>query len=883
MMWRKRTDDDFAREVEAHIELEADRLRSEGLSEADALAQARKTFGNPTRSKEQFYERNRWIWLEHIWQDIRHGSRSLARNPGLFAVATGSLALAIAAATAVFSVGDVLLVRALPVKNADQLRILAWVNKGDDAPVKNLSGYFGADDAGTGGRISGSFSWRAAQAFASDVREFADTGTFTPVQFTVTRNGASEYVKGSFVSGTFFRMLGANAAFGRPIQPEDDVAGKPKVAAISYRYWTSRFNGDPHAIGSVIYVNKAPVTITGVMPPSFNGIEPGRSQDLYVPMAAMTELEPDVSYSTTVPTTWWVQMMVRLHPGVEEQAASQSVQNVWRSVIAEYTDPKTTPKVTLSQGLRGLTVSSHHMATYIYVLSGLALSILLIACTNLANLLFARAMARARDTAVRLSLGASRARIMQQLGMEAMLIAVPGTVLGVLLAGPFVGVLTRWVGADEGSVPSMWSDPRALAFAALVCLGTALAASIIPGLRVSKVTKVSGHMRLTRTLIPVQVALSLLLLVATGLFGRTLLQLMSFDLGFRTDRILTFETDGSRIGYEGAQLANLYTTIQERIAVIPGVESVGMSHHALLQGYMTGDEATVVGRPLPPGVKRNTHILRVSETFLPTMDIRLMAGRPLPRDTRAPVAIVNEAFAKRHFGSDNPIGHRLTFDAPARKDKQIEIVGVVQNAVYSSIREGVPPTVYLPFNQHVNGLEQMNIVVRSALPTGQLSEAIRKAVASADGTLPVMNLRTYRDAVSKAMEVERMFAMLVSGFGFMAVALSAIGLYALMSWTVSKRTSEIGIRMALGARAHSVQLLVVRQSVLLTIIGIAAGVPLAYALSSYVTTMLYGVQPTDPFSFAGGIVGMAVVLAAAAWIPARRASRVNPLNALRIE
>jgi predicted permease len=298
---------------------------------------------------------------------------------------------------------------------------------------------------------------------------------------------------------------------------------------------------------------------------------------------------------------------------------------------------------------------------------------------------------------------------------------------------------------------------------------------------------------------------------------------------------------------------------------------------------MTGDEATVIGRPLPANVKRDTHLLRVSDTFLSTMDIRLIAGRPLPRATRAPVAIVNEAFAKRHFGSENPIGHRLTFDAPSRKDKQIEIVGVVQNAVYTRIREGAPPTVYLPFDQHANGLEQMNIVVRSALPPGSLSDAIRKAVASADATLPVMNIRTYRDAVSKAMEVERMFAMLVSGFGLLAVALSAIGLYALMSWTVSKRTSEIGIRMALGARAHSVQLLVVRQSALLTLVGIAAGVPLAYALSGYVTTMLYGVKPTDPVSFAGGIAGMAVVLAAAAWIPARRASRVNPLSALRTE
>jgi hypothetical protein len=327
-------------------------------------------------------------------------------------------------------------------------------------------------------------------------------------------------------------MLGANAAFGRAIQPEDDAAGKPKVAAISYRYWDESLPQDPNAIGATIYVNKAPVTIIGVMPPSFNGIEPGRSQDLYLPMAAITELEPDPSYSTTVPTTWWVQMMVRLHPGVEDQARNAIAPEHLAKCDRRIRGPKDhaagqiEPRPSRTHRVQPIHGNVHLRAFR------LAISILLIACTNLANLLFARALARARDTAVRLSLGASRARILQQLGAEAMLIAVPGTVLGVVLAAPFVGVLTRWVGADEGSVPAIWSDPRALVFAALICLGPAFAAGIIPGLRAANNTKIGGHMRLTRKLIPVQVALSLLLLVATGLFGRTLLHLMSFDLGF---------------------------------------------------------------------------------------------------------------------------------------------------------------------------------------------------------------------------------------------------------------------------------------------------------------------------------------------------------------
>ncbi|HYP05409.1 MAG TPA: ABC transporter permease [Bryobacteraceae bacterium] len=893
---RKRTHHDFSEEVESHIELEADRLREQGLTEADALAQARRAFGNVTSTKERFYESTRLVTLEQMWHDVRYGFRSLMRNPWTFAVATGSLALAISASTAAFSLGDALLVRSLPVQQPEQLRILQWVDS-PNAPVKNNSGY-SIRDPQTGQKVKSSFSWAAAQAFAAGVPYFSEVAGFAPDEFVLTANGTSDYVSGSMVSGSWFHTLRADAALGRTIRSEDDQPGKPRVAVLSQALWTRRFHQDPKAIGAGIYVNNQPVTIVGVMPARFTGIEPGRAVDLYIPMAMAEEFK-EVSYSLTVPTTWWVQIVARMRPGATDAAAAVSAHSALGGVIQTYaaTPGAVVPQIVLKYAGRGLTLTSDYMRQYIYVLSALVLAILLIACTNLANLLLARTVARSRDVAVRLSLGASRQRILRHTVSEALIIAVLGALVGVVLAAPLLKLLTQWIGADQESIPLAWADGRVLAVAVALCFATALAASLLPGLRAGKldlapalkathvVGSGGGGMRLSRLLIPIQVALSLLLLVAIGLFGQTLLQLAAIDLGFRTDRILTLEADASRNGYKEHRLAAVYEDIREKLAAIPGVESVALSHERLLAGNSSIDKATVLGRP-EPAAGGQTHILYCSDSFFSTMRIPLLLGKGLPpgdRSAQPPVAVVNEAFAKRHFGTESPIGQRFTFESPNRREQQIEIIGVVKNTRYSNVRDDAPAIAHLPYTQNIQRLNRMSFAIRSALPTAALAEAARKTIGSIDPAIPVAKVQTQEDLLNRSIGAERMFAMLVSGFGLLAALLAAIGLYALMAWSASRRTAEIGIRMALGARRYSVQWLVVRQSLMLAALGVAAGIPAAVYLSKYVESMLYGVKPTDPISFVAAVAAMIVVIAAAAWIPARRASRVNAMNALRAD
>jgi predicted permease len=890
---RRRSHDDFAQEVEAHIQLEADRLHAKGLTESDALAQARRAFGNPTSAKERFYESTRSVLFEQLRQDVRYAWRSLSRNPVLFAVAIASLALAISASTAAFSLADALLVRSLPVRDPQQLRILNW-SEVENPPVKNMSGY-AVKDSQSGKRLESSFSWRAAELFASGVPEFSDVARFSLDELTVTTNESSEYVNGSYVSGTFFRTVGVETWLGRTIAVEDEPPGVARVAVLSHGLWSRRFHQDPKVLGTSISVNKTPVTIIGVLPAKFTGIEPGRSADLYIPLWMAAEFDP-TSRSRTVPTTWWVQILGRLRPGASDAAAVTSAQRVLRQAIQEYAALKeeNVPPVVARHAARGVTLASDYMASYVYILSALVLVILLIACTNLANLLFSRAVARSRDTAVRLSLGASRRRILRQTTTEAMIIALAGTILGCLLATPAIRILAEWIGADQNSLPHVWADLRVMSFAAALCLFTAFAASVVPGWRASRLDPASslkaahvigaggGEMRFTRILIPVQVALSLLLLVAAGLFGRTFIQLASVDLGFRPERVLTFDTDAGHSGYTAQRINGVYEEIGNKLASIPGVESVGLSHLRLLTGGMTGDSATIPGRPVP-ATGNPTSVLYCSDTFLSTMGIPILLGSGLSSDGRSAElreAVVNEAFAKRNFGDENPIGQVFTFGSPNRKDELIHVVGVSGNAHYTSVREEPPPTVYLSYKRTVR---KMSFAIRTALPASSIADAIRKAVASVDPSIAVARLETQEELVNKSISVERMFAMLVSGFGLLASLLSAIGLYALMTWSASRRTPEIGIRIALGAPSYNVQWLVVRQSLMLAGVGVVMGAFTAVVLSKYVGSLLYNVQPKDTWSFVAAIFAMALVVTAAAWVPARRASRVNAMTALRAD
>jgi predicted permease len=899
MFWKKRKHGDFQQEIRSHLELEADDLDEEGAQPGDAKYRARREFGNVVAAEERFYESRRWMWLEQMAQDLRYGLRMMRHSPAFTFIAVLSLALGIGANTAVFSLVDALMVKSLPVRAPAELRVLTWV-RSDKAPVDMHSGY-GMRDPETGQRVSGSFSYPIYQILRDHVPQFTDLVAYARNEFTVTVDGASDFADGQFVSGNYFTGLGAQTILGRPIVDGDDSPGKPRVVVLTYRYWEKRFGLDAGVIGREIVVNQKPVTIVGVLRPAFQGLYPGRAMDLFVPMAMDAEIGPRW-YSMTQPDNWWVQIFGRLRPGISDAAATAAVRATMAHVIETYAKNAEVPVVLIRPGGRGVGVFRRDVANSVYILAGVVGLVLLIACANLANLLLARSAARSREIAVRLSMGASVGRLTRQLLTESLLLAGSGGLLGLLLADPMLQVVLRLVGKAQALNVDARLDLRTLVFTAGASLLTGLLFGTLPAWRATRMNVAptlkdaggagkgaSPRLHLSRLLVSAQVALSLLLLVGAALFVRTLVRLSAVDLGFRPENVLTFQTDPSRNGYTGLRLADLYARLQQNIAAIPGVEAVGMSQHGLIQGIESDSDVYVAGSNPKAEDPHGSMQLYCSGSFLATMRIPVILGRDLTgADERAAqqVAVVNEQFVSRFFSGRNPLRQTFYFDnwqRPSRGGAPIQIVGVTRNAHYNGVRDDVEPTAYMPYAQHWKELHQMTFAIRTGLPPLAIAGAVRKAVADTDRTVPVAELKTEEQQIAQSLGTERLFAVLVSAFGGVAALLAAIGLYGVMAYAVARRTVEIGIRLALGADRRSVLWMVLRQSLWMVAIGLVIGVPAALALSGLVRNSLFGVAPNDPVSFVIAGLVMAFVGGIAAWLPAWRAARVDPMIALRYE
>jgi predicted permease len=900
MQWwhRKQSERDLERELRSHLELEAEERQEAGLPADQARYAAQRAFGNTTLVKEVTREMWGWIWLERCLQDLRYAVRVLRKAPAFTAVAVASLALGIGANTAVFSLLDAVLLKGLPVRDPAQLRILTWVHN-DKVPVHSSSGY-GTRDARTGQDISASFSYAAYRSLAASVPQFSALMGYSPNQFTVTAGGASEYALGHFVSGNYFTGLGVQPLIGRPILPEDEAPGAPRIVVLTHRYWEKRFGLDAAVIGREIVVNQRPVTVAGVMPPNFQGLYPGAEVDLFVPLATVDEMGT-AWYSKTHPDNWWVQIFGRLNPGVSDIETASAVRATLGVAIREYAgnvSESAIPQVLLAPGAHGVGLFRDYWSTRLYILSVTSGLILLIACVNLANLLLARASGRRHEIAVRLSIGASRGRLLRQLFTESLLLGAAGGLLGLLLAKPLCRVLLRYAAGSGSLSLDARLDARSLAFTFGLSLLTGVLFGLAPAWRNTRVelspamkssahnvTASGGRMRIGRILVSAQVALSVLLLVGAGLFVRTLASLSRVDLGFRPERLLTFQTDPSRNGYQGQRLADIYSRMREKIGAIPGVESVGMSQHGLIQGVVSNDDIFIPGRQLKPA-DSETYLLFCSDSFLKTMRIPVILGRDLlSGDGPASplVAVVNETFAKRVFPGENPVGKTFLLGEKHPDPHPIHIVGVAKDAHYNGVRASVAATSYIPYSQRLQGLRQMTFAIRTVLPPLSIAGAVRRAVADIDRSIPVAELRTEEAQIRDSLGAERLFAGLVGSFGALAALLAAIGLYGVLAYTVARRTAEIGIRIALGASRGNVQWLVLRESLVTVAVGILVGAPAALALTKLVKSMLFGVTPTDTVSFAVALLVMAVVTAIAAYVPARRASRVDPMVALRYE
>jgi predicted permease len=864
--------------------------------------------------------------MSTMMQDLRYGLRMLKKNPGFAMVAVLTLALGIGANTAIFSLIDAVLLKMLPVRDPQQLLLLNWTSHGlAEGVVEGIAGNMDHDKSGRW--TSTSFSYpiyeqiRTRNHVFSSVTALAGNGS----ELNVSYNGQPARADGELVSGTFFSALGVQPVLGRALNPDDDRIGANPAAVISYGYWERRFGRDPGIVGRTITVNSAPFTIVGVSPPEFYGVQPGRAVEVWLPLHAQPQVEPRWSPGMPEPgretrphpallfasrDMWWVVIIGRLKTGVREQEAHAELESILQQTIAADVKPSTKPETiphlgvdAASKGLSYLRLEFSKPLSILMVVVGL---VLLIACANVANLLLARATSRQKEIAVRLAVGAGRSRLVRQLLTESVMLAGLGGAVGLVLAFWGTDLLVAFMASGEPISLNVTPDPLVLGFTAAVSVLTGILFGLSPALRSTRVdltptlketagelwTAMRGKRGLRwglgRGLVTTQVALSLLLLVGAGLFVRTLTNLEHVNLGFNERNLLLFGIDPTQDGYKGRRLADFYQELARRLQALPGVESVSFSGATLvggggnfrrtqIQGYVpkSGDETDGV----------EAHSNSVGPKFFETMGIPLVLGRTVSEgDTaEAPkVAVINEQFARRFLGGGNPIGRRFGFGDKSTSG-DIEIVGVVGDAKYEHLRDEVPATIYVPCLQEVQSLGAMHFEVRTAENPMELASAVRRVAQDMDHNLALYQVRSQVEQINQTLFQERLFSRLTSFFAVLAALLACVGIYGTMAFAVTRRTREIGIRMALGARSGEIAATILRETLVPVGVGIAVGLVVALAVTRLISGLLYGLKPTDPLSIAVAVLLMGGVGALAGYTPARRATKVDPMVALRYE
>ncbi len=865
--------------------------------------------------------------MHTLLQDLRYGFRMLLKQKGLTAVALLSLALGIGANTALFSIVDAMLLKMLPVREPERLVLFKTV-----APTEfSVGSYNGSSnkDEQTGLINRTSFVYQTYQRLREQQGPMSDIFAFGNVGLNLTADGQAEIANGQAVTGNYYAALGVQPAVGRVLTDEDDKAGAAPVAVLSHRYWQKRFGGDASVVGKQVNLNNVPFTIVGVSAKGFDGAAGvGTSQDISIPVNIEPQLYADKQRSyLNGAGVWWLRIMGRLKPGVTREQAQAQLENAFLQSVLEHRaarqaaakasggnaisdlDPKQYPRLIADPGGQGEMYRRKYYAPSLYLLLGVVGLVLLIACANVANLLLSRSAGRQKEIGLRLALGASRRRLIRQLLTESVLLSVLGGLFGIIFAvwiKDGLIAVSLWGGRGMALEPRL--DFRVLGFTLGLSLLTGIIFGLAPAWRTTRVDltpslKDTGRgssavhrSLLSRGLVVVQVALSLLLLVGAGLFVRTLLNLQRVDTGFNTQNLLLFDVEPGLIGYKDDKLRQIYAQISERLEAVPGVQGVTFSRMALLsQSSHTSSvflrEALNAtpdseGRITPSG---EAWRLIVRENFLQAMGIPLLSGRAFgPQDvtTSPKVVVVNQTFVDKFFPNQNAIGKRFTYDP--KKPDELEIIGISKDAKYTSQRDDIPPTVYSSYRQE-RPLASGTFEVRTTSDPSATIASVRSVVREIEPNLPVMNVKSQVEQADETLRMERLFAKLLTLFALLAQQLAAIGLFGVLAYGVSQRTHEIGIRMALGADRGSVLRMIVKQGMILVLIGVVLGLVGAYVLTRYLESwislskMLFGVKVTDPFTYGAIAVLLTVVALIACYIPARRATKVDPLVALRYE
>jgi predicted permease len=830
-------------------------------------------------------------------KNLRFALRTLAKTPSVTAIAIISLALGIGATTAIFSLYHRVLVRPLSVEEPKML-----VNLSAPGPKP---GSVSCDDAGGCETV---FSYPMFRDLEKVQTVFTGIAAHHSFGANLSYRGRPMSGEGLLVSGSYFSVLGLRPALGRLLGPGDDASvGESPVVVLSHAYWRTNFESSPAVLNETLIVNGQALTIIGVAPAGFFGTTLGEIPNVYVPITLHDSMQPGASLNRR--RNYWAYLFARLKPGVSIEQARAAINVPYRTIIneievplqqgmsAQNLDRFKAKQVVLEEGSRGQSEIQTAARTILIVLLAVTTLVLLIACANVANLLTARAAARTGEMAVRLSIGASRGALIAQLLTESCVLAVMGGAAGLLVARWTVDLVASLLPSNALLTLTFELEPPILLFAAAVTFGTAIIFGLFPAVHSTRPDVLSalkgqaGQSSASRTaarfrwtLATLQIAMSMMLLASAGLFTKSLYNVSRVDLGVRIDNMVTFSLSPSRSGYGLPQARTLFARVEEELAAQPGVTSVTASLVPLLGGSNWGNDVTVQGFPTGPDVDRNAQYNAIGAGYFKAMGIPLIAGREFMEsdaDGAPKVAIVNEQFARKFNLGRDAVGKRMSQSTGRQTQLDIEIVGLVQNAKYADVKQQIPPQFFMPYRQEGPGLS--SFYLRGAMETEKLLSIVRPAVATIDPNLPVENLRTMDQTINDNIAEDRIVAILSAAFALVATLLASVGLYGVLAYTVAQRTRELGVRMALGAAPADVRQMVLRQVGLMTIVGGLAGLAAAIGFGGLAQSLLFEIKGYDPLVLAGAAVVLVLVAMGAGYVPAHRASKLDPMRALRYE
>jgi predicted permease len=834
-----------------------------------------------------------------VKSDLQYALRMMRKSPGVSIVAILSLALGIGANTAIFTLVDAVLLKMLPVKDPQGLYLVTNVSSYPD--------YAALRDQNRA--LEGLIAYSSVQPFGFALQNSSDP--------------RAEVAYATFVSGNYFKVLGVDTVVGRAINEQDDrAAGGGPYIVLSHSFWRKQFGADHRVISSGVRINGYPFTIIGVAHPGFTGIEVGVAPDFYLPVTMRTEVSGNPNWQTRYQQ--WLRVMARPKPAttIAQAETELSVLNKEQEEKERRslgTEARVNPgrSVRLQPGAHGYSFIRNRLSEPLMVLMAVVAIVLLIACANLANLLLARAAGRKHEIAVRLAMGATRRRLAAQLLTEAGLMGILGGAAGLVFAVFGAKALIGMVPGPGGVTVRLDTTPdwRILAFTLGVSLLTAIVFGLAPAIQATRPqlfpalkeekgsTGSRGKFRLRRGLVVAQVALSLLLLIGAGLFVRSLQNLKTLDAGFRAGNVLVVDFDPSRNGYKGQRLRDYYEGLRRRVETLPGVNTVALARLTPLSGSRSNRNFSVPGYEPKSGERMVVDVNAVGPRFFETLGIPIVLGRdfseqdnpaysrdpepfrpgaPMPDDEPGPrVSVVNESMARKYFGIQNPIGMRFSLTERYDAQRSYEIVGVVKDARYFGLRDNTEPMAYLAAWRP--GASSMTLCIRTNADADTIIEAARREAMGIDGAVPMLRARTMEQQVDNNVLQEKLVATLSGFFGVLALVLASIGLYGLIAHTATGRSKEIGIRMALGAERRAVLWLILKDALVLVLAGTIVGIPVALGLTKYVSSLLYGITPRDPLSTAAAVAVLMAIATFASYLPARRASRVDPNVVLRYE